>query len=152
MHTHAPMRQVLPDGQVKPQAPQLALLACVSTQAPPPVVGLAPQTVWPDIEQTQRPALQREPMPQARPQRPQLLSSDWKFVQLPEQKSGFAMGHEHAPERHEVRGAIVEHTVVHVPQWAASVCGSTQLPPPLAVAPQTMLPIVLQVQVPFTQL
>ena len=62
---------------MRPHAPQLVLLVCVFTQAPP-------QAIWP-VGQAQAPMVQVAPVAQLRPHAPQLVLLVCVFTQLPPQ-------------------------------------------------------------------
>jgi hypothetical protein len=76
--TQAPPQQVLPPAQAMPQAPQLALLVWVLTQLPPQPVSPAPQQVL--LEQL-------VPAAQAMPQAPQLELLVWVLAHEPVQQT-----------------------------------------------------------------
>ena len=98
---HAPLLQVLPEGQTLPQAPQLLGSELKSTHVPlqgspvrqplplhTPLVHVSPEgqllllvQVWPLLAHT--PLLQVSPVGQTSPQAPQLFGSVCRLVQAP---------------------------------------------------------------------
>ena len=68
-----PERHDWPDGQARPQAPQLLTSVAVLTQA-------EPQYVWP-VAQPQTPARQSWPVGQRLPHEPQLVASLLRLTQ-----------------------------------------------------------------------
>lgn len=127
-HTHWPIWQVVPPLQTMPQAPQLALSVCSSTQA-------APHCVCPVVQlEVHLPLAQSWPGPQAVLHAPQLFVSVCVFVQVPLQ-SVCPPGQRHWLI---VQLALVGHALPHDPQLALSVLVSTQ-PPLHCVRPAPQL-------------
>lgn len=129
---HEPAEQLLPALQARPQPPQFAGSALVSTQAPL-------QRVRPEVH-THAPAVQVWLAAQARPQLPQFEGSALVSTQLPLQRV--------RPEVHTqtppVQVWLGAHSTPQPPQLAVSVLVFTQVPPHIA-------PGAVQVQVPPTQ-
>jgi hypothetical protein len=123
---------------MRPQVPQLLLSPSKLTHEPPQPVRPAGQS------RMQLPWWHWKPLPQTRPQPPQLSGSLWVLTQVPAQRRGRSAGQAQVPA---LQLWPPLQARLQLPQWLASFCRSTQL------APQAVRPLVqVSAQTPAAQL